>query len=78
MFGNAPQPTPTFECICGQAIKEQCYICPIDDPCIETIIVVGNACIDKRTDESIKGRRLKSARPYIKTEVSIYVMTILK
>ena len=35
LFADAVQPAPKCECICGQAIQEQCYICPVDDARIE-------------------------------------------
>lgn len=57
MFGDAPQPTPVTKCICGHKIQVQCYICPVNDPRVENIIIVGSECIDKWTDRSLKGRR---------------------
>ena len=57
LFADAPPPSPVYQCLCGQNIQEQCYICPIDDTRPENIIIVGNECIDKWTDQSIKGRQ---------------------
>ena len=57
MFGGKPQPPVRLKCICGTRIKEQYYVCPKSAPYYENIIVVGNECIDKFSDESIRGRR---------------------
>jgi hypothetical protein len=55
VFGNATPPSAT-KCICGQDIIELCYICPKDDTSLSKIIIVGNECINKWSDFSIKGR----------------------
>ena len=62
MFGGARKPWQIFECICGQAIQDERYICPIDDQRVEKIIVVGNECISKWADHSIKGRRCEECK----------------
>jgi len=57
LFGKEKPPRDFLMCICGQSIQELCYICPKDNVNIEKIITVGNECIDKFAEISIKGRR---------------------
>lgn len=48
MFGSSPLPPNRRECVCGEPIVEQCYICPnTDTASVDEIVVVGNDCISK-------------------------------
>ena len=74
IFGMEKPPLDHHYCICGQYIQEQCYICPRDGVSVGSSIIVGNECVDKFTELSIKGRRCEVCCAIHKIETLIYVM----
>ena len=60
-FGEyAKLPRHAENCVCGNEITEQCYLCPEGSKSIDDIIIVGSRCIHKwGYDPVVRGKGVK-------------------